>query len=59
LPADFQEAVQAGLERRYGAGITTSFSLNPELIGGMRIKAGSDVYDGSVQAGLTSLGKRF
>ena len=29
------------------------------LIGGMRIQVGSDVYDGSVRAGLEELGRRF
>ena len=31
--------------------LATPFAENPELIGGMRIKVGSDVYDGSVRAG--------
>jgi F0F1-type ATP synthase delta subunit len=29
------------------------------LIGGMRIRVGSDVYDGSVQSGLAALEKSF
>jgi F-type H+-transporting ATPase subunit delta len=33
--------------------------LNPALIGGMRIQVSSDVYDGSVRAGLESLQKSF
>jgi F-type H+-transporting ATPase subunit delta len=59
LPADFQASVQAGLEQVYGLRIITSFAQNPALIGGMRIKVGSDVYDGSVQAALTTLEKSF
>ena len=59
LPADLQASVEAGLERVYGPGISTSFAHNPALIGGMRIKVGSDVYDGSVQAGLAELEKSF
>ena len=38
-------------------GSALSFVLNPALIGGMRIQVGSDVYDGSVQAGLAALEK--
>src|SRR4051794_8772564 len=50
LPADLQASLQASLGRLYGPGINFSFIQNPALLGGMRIKIGSDVYDGSVQA---------
>jgi F-type H+-transporting ATPase subunit delta len=43
----------------YGAGVTASFAVNPALVGGMRIKVGSDVYDGSVRARLAALGARL
>jgi F-type H+-transporting ATPase subunit delta len=59
LPPNFQASVQAGLEHVYGSRIITSFVHNPALIGGMRIKVGSDVYDGSVKARLTALEKSF
>jgi len=36
-----------------------SFAHSPALIGGMRVKVGSDVYDGSVQARLATLEARF
>lgn len=55
LTAGRRDAVAADLARRYGPGIATSFAENPSLIGGMRIKVGSDVYDGSVQARLAAL----
>jgi F-type H+-transporting ATPase subunit delta len=55
LPLDLQESVQASLERLYGPEISTSFSHSPMLIGGMRIRVGNDVYDGSVKAGLAAL----
>jgi len=57
LPAALQASVLSNLERLYGPGISTSFVLNPELIGGMRIRVNSDVYDGSVRAGLAALQK--
>src|SRR5262245_10853428 len=47
-----QSGVKSALAKRYGAGLTFSFAQNPVLIGGMRIKVGSDVYDGSVQSRL-------
>ncbi len=59
LPEDLRVRVQIGLARTYGRGISTSFAHNPELIGGMRIKVGSDVYDGSVRARLAELEKDF
>src|SRR6476619_1932937 len=38
LPDDLRDEVLAGLARRYGAGLTTSFETSADLIGGMRIK---------------------
>ena len=59
LPPDLQAAIEAGLKRRYGPGLTTVFAHRQALIGGMRIQVGSDVYDGSVRAGLAALEKSF
>jgi len=57
LAADLQARVQARIYSAYGPGMTTMFDENAALIGGMRIKIGSDVYDGSVRFGLAALGK--
>jgi F-type H+-transporting ATPase subunit delta len=38
-----------------GAEITAAFKVNPALIGGVRIKLGSNVWDGSVQGRLNTL----
>jgi F-type H+-transporting ATPase subunit delta len=59
LPADLQAAIEAGLTRRYGRGLATAFAHRPALIGGMRIQVGSDVFDGSVRAGLAALEQSF
>jgi F-type H+-transporting ATPase subunit delta len=59
LTAAQQGAVQSNLTRRYGAGVNVSFAQNPALIGGLRIKVGSDVFDGSVQARLAALAESF
>ena len=59
LPVELQANVLSNLERMYGSGLTTSFLLDPSLIGGMRIQVGSDVYDGSVRAELASLQRNF
>lgn len=47
--------VKANLAQRYGQGLNVSFAINPALIGGLRVKVGSDVYDGSVKARLDAL----
>jgi len=59
LPADLRSSIQAGLERLYGPRIDIQFAVRPSLIGGIRVKVGSDVYDGSVQSGLAALEKSF
>ena len=59
LPADLRREVEHDLEQTYGLGLETSFELNPDLIGGMRIRVGSDVYDASVRAKLAALEARL
>jgi len=59
LPADLRTVVQTGLAKRYGPGLTITFAQRPELIGGVKIQVGCDVYDGSVRAGLEALQKSF
>jgi len=59
LPPDLQSEIQTRLTHRYGQGLTTTFAQRPELIGGMRIQVGCDVYDGSVRGRLDALAKSF
>jgi F-type H+-transporting ATPase subunit delta len=59
LPAGLQGRVKEQLNRLYGAGLAISFAENRALIGGLRLKAGCDVYDGSVQARLNTLAESF
>ena len=59
LPEDVRVGVQANLARRYGPGLTVSFAQNQDLIGGLRVQVGSDVYDGSIRARLAELADRF
>jgi F-type H+-transporting ATPase subunit delta len=47
--------VKANLAQRYGQGLDVGFIVNPALIGGLRVKVGSDVFDGSVRARLNEL----
>jgi F-type H+-transporting ATPase subunit delta len=59
LSPELQANVQASLVRTYGPELNTSFVENSALIGGMRISVGSDVYDGSIKAGLAALENSF
>ena len=45
----------ANLKKKYGGDLTTEFVVNPQLLGGMRIRVGSDVWDGSVRNRLERL----
>lgn len=54
-PPELMESIKASLARRYGQGLNVQFWVNRDLIGGLRVKVGSDVYDGSVQARLNRL----
>ncbi len=59
LSDEEKTAVQGNLAWKYGQGMDISFALNPDLLGGLRIKVGSDVYDGSVRARLNALRESF
>ncbi|MFT5466789.1 MAG: F-type H+-transporting ATPase subunit delta [Verrucomicrobiales bacterium] len=54
-----QESVTSDLKSKYGNDLTFEFAINEELIGGMRVKVGSDVWDGSVKARLARLAEAF
>ena len=53
-PATTSELV-ANLKKKYGSDLTTEFVVNPQLLGGMRIRVGSDVWDGTVRNRLERL----
>ena len=59
LPDDLQTDVANRIKKIYGEGVSLTFDRNPALIGGLRVKVGSDVYDGSVQARLKTLAESF
>jgi F-type H+-transporting ATPase subunit delta len=45
----------SNLKKRYGNDLAAEFVVNPELLGGMRIRVGSDVWDGTVRNRLERL----
>jgi F-type H+-transporting ATPase subunit delta len=51
--------IVSGLERKYGAGLTTDFIVNPALLGGVRVRVGSDIWDSSVRNRLERLAQKL
>jgi len=45
----------ANLKQKYGNDLMAEFVVNPQLLGGMRIRVGSDVWDGTVRNRLERL----
>jgi F-type H+-transporting ATPase subunit delta len=58
LGEELRGALRRGVARVYHD-VETTFAEDPALIGGIRIKVGSDVYDGSVRARLNALAARL
>jgi F-type H+-transporting ATPase subunit delta len=55
LPPEAGQQIVENLKRRYGSDLTARFVVSPELLGGMRIRVGSDVWDSSVRNRLNRL----
>ena len=54
-----QDRVKAGLVAKYGDDLNFEFKVTPELLGGMRVRVGNDVWDGSVKSRLDRLANSF
>ncbi len=50
-----RSAIEAALAQKYGPGMNVTYSVNPALLGGVKVRAGSDIYDGSVAGRLATL----
>jgi F-type H+-transporting ATPase subunit delta len=55
LNSGLANQIVTNLRARYGDDLTTEFRTNPDLLGGLRIKIGDDVWDGSVKQRLHKL----
>jgi F-type H+-transporting ATPase subunit delta len=55
LAPDSAAQIVANLKRKYGNDLTARFVVSKELLGGMRIRVGSDVWDSSVRNRLHRL----
>ncbi|MFT6179185.1 MAG: F-type H+-transporting ATPase subunit delta [Akkermansiaceae bacterium] len=47
--------LENSLRQQYGQDLIFDFKTNPELLGGLRVRVGNDVFDGSVKARLQRL----
>jgi len=54
-----QQNIRESLGRLKGGEVTVEFAENANLIGGMRVKIGDDVFDGSVKSRLATLSESF
>jgi len=54
-----QQSVRESLERMKSGEVRVEFAKNADLIGGMRVKIGDDVFDGSVRTRLAGLRDSF
>ena len=55
LSPDVSAQIVERLKRKYGNDLTADFAVNPKLLGGLRIRVGSDVWDGSIRNRLERL----
>jgi F-type H+-transporting ATPase subunit delta len=47
------------LKQKFGDDITTEFRTSPDLLVGLRIKLGSDVWDGSISSRLATFSQQL
>lgn len=55
LDTSARDEMTENLKRKYGADLSATFAVVPELLGGMRVRVGSDVWDSSVRNRLQRL----
>jgi F-type H+-transporting ATPase subunit delta len=53
--ADRGAAILSQVEQQFGPALVRSYEVNPNLLGGLKIQVGSNVWDGSVRARLQKL----
>ncbi|MDQ3200518.1 MAG: F0F1 ATP synthase subunit delta [Verrucomicrobiota bacterium] len=59
LDPEASRQIVAGLEKTYGTGLSTNFVVNPALLGGVRVRVGSNVWDSSVKNRLERLQQKL
>jgi len=59
LDSATQARVEANLKQQHGSDLTFEYTIKPALLGGIRIRKGDDVWDGSVKSKLDRLVEAF
>jgi F-type H+-transporting ATPase subunit delta len=54
-----QDALLQKISQLTGKNVRPTYSVNPELLGGVVVNVGSKVYDGSVRGQLAAIGRRL
>lgn len=54
-----RDRVGTGLAAKYGSDLTYEYRVNPALLGGLKVRVGNDVFDGSVKGRLDRLAQAF
>ena len=59
LDASTRDNLKAKLVAKHGDSLTFEYTTNPDLLGGIRIKLGDDVWDGTVKSRLERIANAF
>ena len=59
LPEETRAKLESDLKSRHGDGLSFEYKITPELLGGLRVRIGNDVWDGTVKARLDRLSEAF
>ena len=54
-----RERIAAGLAAKYGSDLSFEYRVTPELLGGLKVRVGNDVWDGTVKGRLDRLAQAF
>jgi F-type H+-transporting ATPase subunit delta len=59
LSPEVTAQIVQNLSRKYGNDLTTEFVVDQKLLGGMRVRVGSDVWDSTVKSRLERLANQL
>jgi F-type H+-transporting ATPase subunit delta len=59
LDAASRSRIEKNLNEQYGGGLSFTYNTDAQLLGGVKIRVGNDVWDGSVQSRLERLANAF